>query len=411
MSGENLYSEQIRVLVVAQHPFRVDDLGVDDLDDIGEVRLVRRLAVVAQMDDLDQFDVALMDTTFPEGRSFKALEVARARHPEIVVLALTPDPPPHGDVARSMQGGAIGFVDVAAEPAEFAEAIRCAARGEDYLPAETTRQVLADVAGDLDVTVAERRSRLMTVALGLIPIAGAVAAILALLWRRYLANVGIRPVDLAVDPTSRVVDALFWFSLLLGVFGPLLYVRTWLDELEPLVRDRPGLRWVATRRTLTGLLMAVCVVAVGLFLAWVNDPILVLFVGPVVFASILAFILDLSDQLPRAIRITFDPRRTMIGTLAVLFVFLGILSYEVTFVGPNFTTSGVQDTLTSRVLGFSAQPALVFDADGEEAPRELLYVGGNADLYVLADPCNDDLIEYVSVGSSRIEIIDEVSCE
>jgi hypothetical protein len=36
--------------------------------------------------------------------------------------------------------------------------------------------------------------------------------------------------------------------------------------------------------------------------------------------------------------------------------------------------------------------------------------GRNADLYVLIDPCDDDKIEMVSVGSSRIEIVDEISC-
>ncbi len=53
---------------------------------------------------------------------------------------------------------------------------------------------------------------------------------------------------------------------------------------------------------------------------------------------------------------------------------------------------------------------LAFDVDGAREPREILYLGGNADLYVLVDPCDDDTVEYVSVGSTRLVVIDEVTC-
>ena len=38
------------------------------------------------------------------------------------------------------------------------------------------------------------------------------------------------------------------------------------------------------------------------------------------------------------------------------------------------------------------------------------YLGGNADLYVMVDPCADDDVTYVSVGSTRLRVIDEVTC-
>jgi hypothetical protein len=49
--------------------------------------------------------------------------------------------------------------------------------------------------------------------------------------------------------------------------------------------------------------------------------------------------------------------------------------------------------------------------DEAREPRGVLYLGGNADLYVLVNPCEDDTVEFVSVGSSRLVVIDEVSCE
>ena len=51
-----------------------------------------------------------------------------------------------------------------------------------------------------------------------------------------------------------------------------------------------------------------------------------------------------------------------------------------------------------------------FDVDSGGEAREVLYLGGNADLYVLVDPCDDDTVELVSVGSTRLVVIDEVSC-
>ena len=40
----------------------------------------------------------------------------------------------------------------------------------------------------------------------------------------------------------------------------------------------------------------------------------------------------------------------------------------------------------------------------------MLYLGGNAGLYVLVNPCNDDSVELVSVGATRLVVIDEVTC-
>jgi len=63
-----------------------------------------------------------------------------------------------------------------------------------------------------------------------------------------------------------------------------------------------------------------------------------------------------------------------------------------------------------RLIGFRAQPVLHTDVGGDGATREVLYLGGNADLYVFVDPCNDNEVDFVSVGSSRLENIDTVTC-
>lgn len=52
---------------------------------------------------------------------------------------------------------------------------------------------------------------------------------------------------------------------------------------------------------------------------------------------------------------------------------------------------------------------MIYDLDEKNEPLEALYLGGNADLYVLYDPCKE-IIRFIPVGSSRVEHIDQVTC-
>jgi hypothetical protein len=53
---------------------------------------------------------------------------------------------------------------------------------------------------------------------------------------------------------------------------------------------------------------------------------------------------------------------------------------------------------------------MLYDLDGNFPPLGALYLGGNADLYVLYDPCTER-VRLVPVGSSRVEMVDEIRCE
>jgi hypothetical protein len=272
--------------------------------------------------------------------------------------------------------------------------------------------VLGSVATDLDVTRSERQSRLLGVVLALIPLAGAFAALMSLMWRGYLGPIGVRPVDLAIDPSTRVIDALEVILGLLGLLGPLLLVGTWLDLLEEHAAERGPLARLLERRRLARLILSIAVLAAGLVLVIYARFVVIIFVGPLVAILILARALDLEDGIVPALRITgISPSRAFAYGVATIITFLAVLSFEVFVVGPDFGPKGVNGVLAPRVLGFSAQPVRAFDVDGDGVPREVLYLGGNADLYVLVYPCGDDLVEYVSVGSTRLEIIDEVICE
>lgn len=401
----------IRVFVIAGQPTRQEDFDFETSVDIEVVRFVRRLDSLRELTSEEDVDVAIVDVTFPEGRAFKAMAEATARTSGLTILALTPSPPDHVDVALSVASGAAGFVDIDADPGEFAAAVRAVHGGGVWFPDEDTRVALRDLGTDLELTASDRRSRLLTIALGIVPLMGIMAAVLALLFRHYLGLVGIRPVDIAIDPTSRLVDTFSALSMWLGMFGPLLYVKNWVDLSVDRMEHRSWAAWLADHRGLAAVILSLIVLLVGFALAWFADLVLILVLGPAVAVSIVALILGMTDDLPPFLRITVRniPATVAIGVIS-LFLLLSVLSSEAIIVGPQFDTRGVDGLLAPRFFGFGAHPVLVTEVDGDSPPRGRLYVGGNADLYVLVDPCNDNAVEMVSVGSSRIDIIDEVSC-
>lgn len=398
-----------RLLVVAGRPFQLSDLGPE----VGaryEMRLLRRAEDLDR--SLNEFvpHIALVDTSLREDEGFSVMERLETREPQIPVVALTPEPPPHDHVALAARAGAGGFVDVDASAEEFAAALASVRRGESWYPADDVRSVLADVADDLDTTTAERRSRLTGIVLALVPLTGLLATIQTGLWRRYLGAIGVRPVDLAVDPASRVIDAIVALLLVIGIVGPLLLVRNWLDILSESRLNRGLLARFLAHRTVAHIVVSVLWLLVAAVMAIGPDVGLVFFVGPVVTLAILAKTLDVTDELPRALRIEGVSTRVVVGGgVLVLVLFVGVLVYETEIVGPDLRRDGVHGWIAPRVLGIGAQPMEAFDLNTAER-REVLYLGGNADLYVLVDPCRDGQIEMVSVGSHRLVVIDEITC-
>mgnify|MGYP001819257116 FL=1 len=401
----------IRLLVAARRPMRPDDFEFETTEDIEVVSFVRRLDAIGDLADREDVDVALIDASFHEGQAFAAMTEIATSAPGVNILALTPSPPEHGDVARSVASGASGFVDVDADPTEFADAVRAVHQGGVWFPDEDTRIALRDIGKDLELTASEQRSRLFAVLLGVVPLVGALAAVLALLFRQYLGHVGVRPVDIAIDPTSRLADTVAALSMWLGIFGALLYVKNWIDLLVSRMEHRSWAGWLDRHRGLATLMLSIAVLVIGAILARFADLVLILIFGPIVAVSLVALALGANDELPAFLQIKLRSTRAAIaGGIISLFVLLSVLSSEALIVGPQFDARGVDGVLAPRFFGFGAHPVLVTDVSGELEPRERLYLGGNADLYVLVDPCNDNAIEMVSVGSSRIDVIAEVSC-
>lgn len=398
-----------RLLVVARRPLQLADLG-DLVADRYEAEILRRPEDVDRV--LTEFrpDIALVDTSLREGNGFSIMAKLDSHRPPIPTVALTPDPPPHEHVALAARAGAGGFVDVDATDEEFAAALAAVGSGESWYPSGEVRSVLADLAGDLDTTAAERRSRLTGIVIALVPLTGLIATIQTGLWRRYLGRIGVRPVDLAVDPASRVIDVFVALMLIVGVFGPLLFIRSWLDLLAASRFGRGPLEPFLAHRARAQIVLSILWLAVAAVMAIGPDAGLVFFVGPVVTVSVLARALGANDELPPVLRIEGISARAVVGGgILVLILFVSALVYETIVVGPDLRRDGVHGWIAPRVLGISAQPMTSYDLN-TGAQKDVLYLGGNADLYVLVDPCRGFEIEMVSVGSHRLVVIDEVTC-
>jgi DNA-binding NarL/FixJ family response regulator len=401
--------QPIRVLVFAAQPFSLDDLG-PEVEDRFVARLIRRPDDLEATLDRFRPGVVLVDTALADRAGLAAIDQILVHAPGIRVIALTPKPPPEDQVVLAARAGAVGFIDVDEESETYAEAIDAVSRGEKWFPADATRRVLAAVADDLDTSPTERRSRLTGMVIALVPVTALIAAIQTGLWRRYMGQIGVRPVDLAVDPASRVIDAIVAMLFAMGVIGPLLLIGSWLDLLEESPLNRGPIAWLLERRKLAHVLASLLWLAIAAVLAIGPETGLVVIVGPLVFIAFLARILDASDALPRALRITGVRTRGLIAaSLATAFLFVGGVGYETLVVGPDLRTDGVHGILAPKVLGIRAQPVRAVNVNTDEA-HDLLYLGGNADLYVLVDPCDEDRVDYVSVGAHRLTVIDVITC-
>ena len=157
--------------------------------------------------------------------------------------------------------------------------------------------------------------------------------------------------------------------------------------------------------------LTVVTLAATLALALFSQLLFAVMFGPFVGGLLLAKVFDLDDDLPGVLRITrLRPGRAIAGAAVFFVVFLALFSYAVVFRGPQFDESGEVGWLAPEVLGFNAQPVQVTAVD-DGTVTEMLYLGGNADLYVLVDPCDGDRVDYVSVGATRLTVIDRVRCD
>jgi DNA-binding NarL/FixJ family response regulator len=420
---------QIRVLVVEADPGRAPatrarlsaTAGIEVVGVAHNRQAARRLLETTRP------DVLLVDLMLAENRSIEIIRHARSMERQVPTLALVPADPPHEGIILAVQAGALGYVCRDAAPSEFAAALQQVHAGEPWLPVHATYEILQESAGELEVSARERRDRLGQIVLALIPLGGVLAGLTALLWREYWGEIGVRVVDLGIDPTTRMIDVVVSLLLLVGVLGPLLYVGVWVQAIAAWIGRSP--RWahavakgrdlrlgrlpigrLILNRRVAQAVMALSILAITSTLAVYAPLPVILIVGPAIGVALLASLLDLERDLPPLLRL---PPMTAWRVFAIAGVFMLVLlialSAEVVIWGPDLRTDGLHGVLAPVVFGFNAQPVLVSDLEGEDEPLGALYLGGNADLYVLYDPC-EETVRFVPVGSSEVKFVDQVPC-
>ena len=422
-------SEPIRVLIVDADPGARTDFqdylaGIEGIEIVGVARN-KKTAIEAAETTTAQ--VMLVDVMLTGYRSMDVISHVATTRPDIHILAVTAGDPPYDRVILAMKAGALGYVTNADTPLEVMAAIISVNQGDAWLPVEATAEVLRDTAPELTVTVTERRDRLVQMLLGILPLTGLIAAFTALLWRKYWGDVGIRVADLGVDSSSRMIDVVVFFLTLVGLFGPLIFVEVWINAISRWLKENPGLYALVERgreirfahfpvgkmllsHKAAWLGLSLITVLLTVLLYELAPLILILVVGVGTSILLLGHYIGLGEELPELLRVSPDSwRRVIVIMVILMMLFLVLLSAEVLLQGPDLRTDGVHGVLAPKALGFSARPARLHDLDGNFEPIEVLYIGGNADLYVLYDPC-EERTRLVPVGSSRVEMIDEVTC-
>ena len=414
----------IRVLMVAAIPAGreaiqgfVDSLGGNW--EVGGRRLevagvaYNRRSAIQQFKSLEP-ELVLIDLMLPGMRSIEVVSFVTGTSPETKVLAMVPGDPPHDRILLAVQAGALGYISQDAEPADFAMALEKVLVGQTYLPKDETYEVLQLAASDLIVSRTEKRAQFLSSLIALVPAAGILAAFTSFLWREYWGQIGVRVGDLGVDASKRAVEFLISLLLLLGSFGPLFFINTWLDLVEnhfEKVRENlrsKRLKGLLYRRKALWGAVAVIVLIVTVPLNYTGGEILTILIGVVFGAALLGNMAGFGHSMPSALALSRERIRWVTGIACVLLVVLmSALSVEVFLRGPDLRHDGVHGTLVRKVLDVSARPAMFYDLEGKREPLGALYLGGNADLYVIYDP-NREVVLMIPVGSTRVELIDEV---
>ena len=144
----------IRVLVVDANPKERGAMPrraseVHGIEVVGVVH--NRNEAVAQVEEL-QPDVLLVDLMLPGLRSIDLVRRVARSQPQVRILAVTPDDPPHDRFMLATEGGALGFIPRHAPSAEYQAAIEQVHLGELWLPPRQTYEVLQEGASELAVS-------------------------------------------------------------------------------------------------------------------------------------------------------------------------------------------------------------------------------------------------------------------
>jgi DNA-binding NarL/FixJ family response regulator len=157
----------IRILLVDDHPVVRHGLrgmldAEDDLRVVGEASSGAEGVAVAVA---ERPDIVLMDLRMPGGDGVSATEEILARVPGCRVVVLTTYESDR-DILRAIEAGASGYLLKDATPAELADAVRAAARGETVLAPSVASTLVRQVRRPAPPALSTRETEVLRLVAG-----------------------------------------------------------------------------------------------------------------------------------------------------------------------------------------------------------------------------------------------------
>jgi two-component system response regulator NreC len=134
----------IRVLLADDHaPMRrCLRLLLDGEEGIEVIAEANDLAAVTRHVDTHEPQVLILDLSMPDGSSIEAIDRLRERAPDTQIVVMTMEENPVF-AQRAFAAGAVGFVAKDLADGELAQAIRAAARGEEFVSPRVAQRLRA----------------------------------------------------------------------------------------------------------------------------------------------------------------------------------------------------------------------------------------------------------------------------
>jgi DNA-binding NarL/FixJ family response regulator len=149
----------IRLAIADDHPIVREGLRRIACEDEG-ISVVGEASTGAQLFrllDSAAVDVVLLDVSMPGASFIVTLRELRSRHPTVKVLVLSAHPEDQW-AARSLQGGASGYLTKDHSPDQLVQAIRRVARGGKYVSDSMAERLAGMVDGGMTRLPHERLS-------------------------------------------------------------------------------------------------------------------------------------------------------------------------------------------------------------------------------------------------------------
>jgi len=157
----------IRVLLVDDHPVVRHGLRgmLDAEDDLRVVGEASSGAAGVELAVAERPDIVLMDLRMPDGDGVSATERILARVPGCRVMVLTTYESDR-DILRAIEAGASGYLLKDATPAELADAVRAAARGETVLAPSVASTLVRQVRQPAPPALSARETEVLRLVSG-----------------------------------------------------------------------------------------------------------------------------------------------------------------------------------------------------------------------------------------------------